>query len=52
MLFGMGFGPFLGGLIFDMTGSYDQMILSVAIALMVSAVMIASLGRYPESWSR
>jgi predicted MFS family arabinose efflux permease len=51
MLVGMGFGPFLGGLIFDRTGSYDQMILIVAVALTLGVGMIAALGRYPKSWA-
>lgn len=45
---GAGFGPFIAGLLRDLSDSYRQTIAVLAIAFVVSAALVASLGRYPQ----
>jgi len=46
-----GFGPVVGGAFFDVFGGYNEMILTAIPASLVSALLIARLGEYPE-WSK
>lgn len=44
---GFGIGPLIGGAVFDSSGSYHAMMYVCIPALAVSALLIATLGRYP-----
>jgi MFS family permease len=44
-------GPFLGGLLYDMTGGYQEFVIIGMIGCAISGLLIVSLPRTPE-WSR
>jgi predicted MFS family arabinose efflux permease len=44
---GSGIGPFLAGVIYDRSGTYDPLIIASVIGTLISAALIARLGRYP-----
>jgi predicted MFS family arabinose efflux permease len=48
MVFGLGssFGRFLGGLVFDMAGSYNPALIGAAVALIVAVTLVNRLGAY------
>jgi predicted MFS family arabinose efflux permease len=46
-----GIGPLLGGVIYDVTGGYNLLILSGIPISLVAGVLLLRLGRYPH-WSR
>ncbi|WP_426323281.1 MFS transporter [Microbacterium sp. E-13] len=46
-LIGTAFGPLLLGIAYDSTGSYDSVLPGLAVVLIVCAITIALLGRYP-----
>ena len=48
LAFGAGVGPNLAGRIYDTTKSYDLFIWGSIPAFLLAAVMIATLGRYPD----
>ncbi len=45
--FGFGLGPLLGGRIFDSTGSYRAALISACGLLLLSVILVTTLGRYP-----
>ncbi len=45
---GAGLGPLAGSVVFDATGSYWIAVLGVVPVFVLSTILIASLGRYPE----
>jgi predicted MFS family arabinose efflux permease len=45
---GAGLGPAIGGLVFDRSGSYDPLIWGLVPAFAAAALLIGSLGRYPD----
>ena len=48
MSLGVGVGPMVGGFIFDMTKSYDLFLLAGVPIAIFNAILILSLGRYPD----
>jgi predicted MFS family arabinose efflux permease len=44
---GSGIGPFLAGVVFDRSGTYDPLIIASVIGTLIAAALIARLGRYP-----
>jgi hypothetical protein len=48
MIFGLGssFGRFLGGLIFDLAGSYNPALIVAGAALVVAVILVNRLGSY------
>ena len=48
MIFGLGssFGRFLGGLIYDLAGSYNPALIGAAVALVVAVILVNRLGSY------
>lgn len=44
----IGVGPVLAGFVFDRTQSYDLVLMAGIPSAIVSAVLLFSLGRYPE----
>jgi MFS family permease len=48
MIFGLGssFGRFLGGLIFDLAGSYNPALVGAAVALVAAVILVSRLGSY------
>lgn len=48
LLLGIGVGPVLAGHVYDVTGSYDLFMLGAIPACLVAAVLLATLGRYPD----
>lgn len=46
-----GLGPFVGGAIYDLLGSYQGLIITAIPASVASALLILRLGEYPE-WSK
>jgi MFS family permease len=48
MIFGLGssFGRYLGGLVFDMAGSYRPALIGAAVALIAAVVLVNQLGAY------
>jgi MFS family permease len=45
---GAGLGPIVTGRVFDLTGSYEPALLAGIIAFMAGALLIGTLGRYPD----
>jgi len=45
---GLGLGPLMGGLIFDLMGSYDLLLFSVMAGSILAALVSANLGPYPR----
>ena len=47
-IFGLGssIGRFLGGLIFDLAGSYNPALIGAAVALVVAVILVNRLGSY------
>ena len=45
---GGGVGPFVAGLVYDKTGSYDALILASVFGTLLAAGLIFGLGRYPD----
>ena len=45
---GTGLGPLLAGLCFDMTGKYDFALMCVPVLCVVTAIMLGTLGAYPD----
>ena len=45
----VGLGPFFSGWVFDATGSYDLVMIGGIIASIAGALLLLSLGRYPEA---
>lgn len=45
---GVGVGPILASLVYDLTGSYQMVLVSVIPMLMLIALCFAALGRYPN----
>ncbi len=45
---GTGFGPVIGGVIFDAYGSYTPLLLAGVVGCLVSGGLLMSLGPYPE----
>ena len=43
-------GPLLGGVAYDMSGSYAPLLWGGAVVSLISGALIFSLGRYPD-WS-
>jgi predicted MFS family arabinose efflux permease len=48
LLAGVGLGPWVAGKIYDVTGSYDTFLLAVIPIAIVSALLLGTLGKYPE----
>jgi len=48
MVFGLGssFGRFLGGYIFDLTGSYNAAFIGAGVALVIGILLVNRLGAY------
>ena len=48
MIFGLGssFGRFLGGVVFDLTGSYTPALVGAGIALVAAVILVNFLGPY------
>jgi MFS family permease len=45
---GSGIGPIMAGMIYDATGSYEPFLIGGAVALVLSALLMLSLPRYPD----
>lgn len=45
--FGFGLGPLLGGRLFDATGSYRAALLPACALLLISVLLVVTLGRFP-----
>jgi MFS family permease len=48
-LLGFGAGPMIFGVAFDITGSYRTLMMVIIPLVLVTSIVIASLGRYPQS---
>lgn len=48
LLLGVGLGPVIAGYIFDVTRSYDAFLVIAIPASLLSAALVATLGRYPD----
>jgi hypothetical protein len=48
MVFGLGssFGRFLGGYVFDLTGSYNAAFIGAGVALVIGVLLVNRLGAY------
>jgi MFS family permease len=44
----VGLGPYFSGKVFDVTGSYDLVMIGGIVVSIVGALLLLSLGRYPE----
>lgn len=45
---GIGFGPAIGGALFDFAGDYRTMLVTLAVVFLVPPVLCATLGRVPD----
>ena len=45
----VGLGPFFSGWVFDATGSYDMVMIGGIIVSIAGALLLLSLGRYPDA---
>jgi MFS family permease len=52
MAVGVGLGPLLGGYIHDRSHSYDPLLMITIPAILVAALLILSLGRYPAEFKK
>lgn len=43
-----GVGPFIGGMVYDLTGSYDYLLIGSSPLFLGAAVLVATLGPYPD----
>ncbi|TVQ45201.1 MAG: MFS transporter [Gammaproteobacteria bacterium] len=49
--FAAGFSPFVFGRVFDVTGSYNLVLYASAIMVVIGAILLLSLGRYPPRFA-